>query len=448
MALSTLPGSIPRARVARVIPPASPVAQPDPPQHLELASAWGATPIQRLPTQVDEGHRFVFGNAVTADGKWLVGSIEPRLIFAATNESPVIALYNIETGKILRLHTTDTPRSQLLGAAADGDWVVWSEATDVLRNADWTLYAYNVTTKQMTRLAQADRLNGEAIVGTMPYPVMDHGLIVWAQETAKSPTDQPQSLVRAFDITTGAATTLGVGIDPSISWPLVAWRDESGRDTVRPDVPVASDTLSVQNLQTREIFRMHGSAESLTLDGNTLAVCQTRSLELVSDFTKGLKASTTILSVSAPNHLQDVTMSTRLIGWTQVGPAEVWDRLLRVFVALPIRNGQSATWVHGNVLVWLDPEPPEAQRDDVEKNLYPTPEINVIDVATLPAKLTLDTTMSPSPNLTPSSIPAPTARRREGPIIDGEDASPLPLIDICSSKYAVFSCATGRRHAP
>jgi hypothetical protein len=408
MALTTLPGSIPRASVARVIPPASPAAQPDPPQHLDLAAAWGATPIQRLPTQLDEGHRFVFGDAVTPDGKWLVGSIEPRLIFAATDEEPVIALYNTETREILRLHTTRTPRSQLLGAATDRDWVVWSEATDVLRNADWTMYAYNVTTKQMTQLAQADRLNGEAIAGTMPSPAMDHGLIVWAQEVANSSTDRPRSVIRSLDIATGATTALGVGIDPSISWPWVAWRDESGRDTVRSDVPVASDTLNIQNVQTQEILHMHGSAESLTLDGHTLAVCQTRSLDVVIDFTRGLNASTTILNVSAPNHLQDVTMNARLIGWTQVGPAEVWDRSLRVFVELPIRNGQSATWVHGNTLVWLDPEPPETQREDVDKNLYPTPDINVIDVTTLPAKLTPHTTLSPSPNLTPDSTPALT----------------------------------------
>jgi hypothetical protein len=375
---------------------------------LDLAAAWGAPPIQRLPTQVDEGHRFVFGDAVTADGKWLIGSIEPRLIFAATNETPVIALYNIETREILRLHATRTPRSQLLGATSDGAWVVWSEATDVLRNADWTMYAYNVATKQITQLAQADRLNGEAIAGTMPYPTMDHGLIVWAQETTSSPTDRPRSVVRALDITTGATMTLGVGIDPSISWPWVAWRDESGRDTVRSDVPVASDSLNVQNVQTKAILRMHGSAESLTLDGHALVVCQTRSLDVVNDFTQGLKASTPILNVSAPNHLQDVTMNERLIGWTQVGPAEVWDRLLRVFVELPVRNGQSATWVHGNTLVWLDPEPPAAQREDVDKNLYPTPDINVIDVTTLPAILAPHTTPSPSQNLTPDPTPALT----------------------------------------
>jgi hypothetical protein len=387
VALSTLPGSIPRARVARVIPSASPVAQPDPLRHLNFGTAWGATAIQRLPTLVDDGHRFIFGDAVTSDGAWLVGSIEPRLIFAATNETPVIALYHIETHEILKLHTTRTPRSQLLGAATNGDWVVWSEATDALRNADWTMYAYNMTTKQITQLAQADRLNGEAIAGTLPYPAMDHHLIVWAQEIANSPTGPPRSVVRALDIATGATTTLGVGIDPSISWPWVAWRDESGRDKVRPDVPVASDTLSIQNVQTRETLRIHGSAESLTLDGHTLAVCQTRSLDVVNDFTEGLKASTTLLSVNAPNHLQDLTMNARLIGWTQVGPAEVWDRLLRVFVELPIRNGQSATWVDGNTLVWLDPEPPQAQRDDVENNLYPTPDIDVIDVTTLPTRL-------------------------------------------------------------
>jgi hypothetical protein len=137
-----------------------------------------------------------------------------------------------------------------------------------------------------------------------------------------------------------------------------------------------------------------------------LALCQTRSLAVVNDLTKGLNASTTILTVTAPNHLQDVTVNARLIGWTQVGPAEVWDRLLRVFVELPIRNGQSASWVHGSTLVWLDPEPPQAQREDVEKNLYPTPEINVIDVTTLPVKLgpqaTPSTAPSPPPALTPS----------------------------------------------
>lgn len=412
MALTTLPSSIPRARAARVIPVVATVAQPDPPQHLDLATAWGAPPIRRLPTQIDEGHRFVFGDAVTADGKWLVGSIEPRLIFAATNETPVIALYNVETREILRLHTTRTPRSQLLGAASDGDWVVWSEATDVLRNADWTMYAYNMTTKQITQLAQANRLNGEAVAGTMPYPAMDHGLIVWAQETASSPTDQPRSVVRMLDITSGVTTTLGEGIDPSISWPRVAWRDESGRDKVRANVPVSSDTLNVQNIETKKSLRIRGSAESLMLDGRTLAICQPLSLDVVNDLNRGLDASTTILNVNAPNHLQDVTMSARLIGWTQVGPAEVWDRLLRVFVILPIRNGQSATWVHGNTLIWLDPEPPEAQRDDVEKNLYPTPDINVIDVTTLPTKLTPhttpDTTPYPSPDLTPDSTPALT----------------------------------------
>jgi hypothetical protein len=235
----------------------------------------------------------------------------------------------------------------------------------------------------------------------MPYPTMDHGLTVWAQETASSPTDRTRSVVRALDITTGAMATLGAGMDPLISWPWVAWRDESGRDPVRPDAPVASDTLNAQNVQTQEILRMHGSAESLTLDGHTLVVCRTRSLDVVNDFTTGLKASRTILTVSAPNHLQDVTMNARLIGWTQVGPAEVWDRLLRVFVVLPIRNGQSAAWVHANTLVWLDPEPPEAQREDVGKNLYPTPDINVIDVSTLPAKLT----PNPTPALTPSLNP-------------------------------------------
>jgi hypothetical protein len=387
LALTALPGSIPRARVTRNAPAVSPTATPDPPQRLDLAAAWGAPPIQRLPTQVDAGHRFIFGDAVTADGKWLIGSIEPRLIFAATNETPVIALYNIASRALLRLHATRTPRSQLLGAAADGDWVVWSEATDALRNADWTMYAYNLVTKQITQLAQAERLDSAPGAGTMPRPVMDHGLVVWAQAMAATATSQPQTIVRTRDIVTGEVKTLGTGVDPDISWPWVSWRDESGRDKVRPDVPVASDALNFQNMDTQERLQFHGSAQSLALDGRALALCQPRSLTVAGDLTKGLNAPATILTVDAPNHLQDVTMSARLIGWTQVGPAEVWDRELHVFVELPIRNGQSATWTHGDMLIWLDPEPPDAQRSDIENNLYPTPDINIIDVTTLPQKL-------------------------------------------------------------
>lgn len=387
LALTALPGSIPRLRAPLSVPGVSPAARQDPPKRMELAAAWGAPPVQRLPTEIDAGHRFVFGDAVTSDGAWLIGSIEPRLIFAATNEAPALALYNIESRAILRVHAMRTPRSQLLGAASDGDWVVWAEAVDALRNADWTMYAYNVNTQQITQLAQAERLQGGPIAGVMPHPAMDHGLVVWAQAVAPTATGQPRSIVRALDIATNAATTLDAGMDPSVSWPWVSWRDESGRDKVRPDEPADSDTLNLLNMRTRTISRIHGSAQSLALDGGALALCQVRSLEVVDDLTTGLGRSVTILQVDAPNHVQDVTMSARLIGWTQVGPPEVWDRLLRVFVALPIRSGQSATWTHGNTLVWLDPEPPNAQRRDIENNLYPTPNINVIDVTTLPTKL-------------------------------------------------------------
>jgi hypothetical protein len=386
LALTALPGSIPQSRAARATSAISPALQQDPPQRMDLASAWGAPIIQRLPTQIDTGHRFVFGDAVTADGKWLIGSIEPRLIFAATNETPIIALYNVESRAILRLHATRTPRSQLLGATSDGDWVVWSEATDVLRNADWTMYAYNMSTKQTTRLAQAERVSGAVAAGTMPRPVMDHGLVIWAQATT-SAASATASVVFTRDITSGAVTTLGAGMDPRVSWPWVAWRDESGRDKVRLDEPVASDVMRLLNVQTQELLSISGSAQSLALSGVSLAICRARSLELVDDVAQHLHTPATILSVESPNHLQDVTISDRLIGWTEVGPAEVWDRLLRVFVELPIRNGQSATWTQGSTLVWLDPQSPEEQRQDVENNLYPTPDINVIAVTTLPTKL-------------------------------------------------------------
>jgi hypothetical protein len=256
--------------------------------------------------------------------------------------------------------------------------VVWSEATDALRTADWSIFAFNQRTSQISQLAQAERVNGAPIEGAMPYPAMDHGLLLWAQEVATaSPKGEPGAIVRVKDMATGAVTTLGTGMDPGIAWPWVYWRDE----------PAGSGVITALNLKTQQIMRTPDGAESLALSGVSLVICHTRSLDLVENITRRLNSPKRLLSVTTPNHLQDVSISGRLIAWEQVGPSEVWDRLLHVVVQLPIRSGQSATWTHGDTLVWIDPEPPETQRQDIQNNLYPTPDLDVIDVSTLPTKL-------------------------------------------------------------
>jgi hypothetical protein len=134
-------------------------ASPSPTGHaygatLNLATAWGAITIQRLPTAVDDKHVFVFENAATPDGGWLLGAIEPRNFINNSTELSVVALYNIATHQIQRIRLLLHPQSQIIGATVDDHWIVWSEAPDQPNFFDWTLFAYNRQTGAVRQLAR------------------------------------------------------------------------------------------------------------------------------------------------------------------------------------------------------------------------------------------------------------------------------------------------------
>jgi hypothetical protein len=54
-------------------------------------------------------------------------------------------------------------------------------------------------------------------------------------------------------------------------------------------------------------------------------------------------------------------------------------------VILPVKNGQSESWVGGRTLVWSEPETKGQQDQDARTNLLPTPTLNVVDTTTLPS---------------------------------------------------------------
>jgi len=82
-----------------------------------------------------------------------------------------------------------------------------------------------------------------------------------------------------------------------------------------------------------------------------------------------------------------VTLNDRLVAWAQESVTQVWDRTLRRLVILPVRNGQSDSWVGGRTLVWSEPEAKGQQKQDARNNLLPTPTLNVVDTTALPSAL-------------------------------------------------------------
>jgi hypothetical protein len=124
---------------------------------------------------------------------------------------------------------------------------------------------------------------------------------------------------------------------------------------------------------------------SLSIAGKSLAYDNTSSVSLIADITQDVEhAQLLAKAANEADHLQFVTLNDRLVAWAQESVTQVWDRALRRLVVLPVKNGQSDSWVGGRTLVWPEPEAKEQQEQDARNNLIPTPILNVVDTTTLP----------------------------------------------------------------
>ena len=122
---------------------------------LSLRDAWGNISIQKLPLTIDGGQQFIFENAVTPDGQWLVGVSQPADFIKNTTQPSYLVLYGVATGQLVTVRQLLHQQSQVIGASADDRWVVWSEAADQPNFFDWTLFAYDKQTHTVRQIAQA-----------------------------------------------------------------------------------------------------------------------------------------------------------------------------------------------------------------------------------------------------------------------------------------------------
>jgi hypothetical protein len=345
---------------------------------VDLKTAWGAAPIHRLPSDMGQQQVFVFENAATPDGHWLVGALEPRNFLHNTTRLSSLVLYNITSRQVQTLRPLLTPQSQIITVSVDEHWIVWSEAPDQPNFFDWTLFAYNRQSRQVKRLAQAVKVNGQAVPGPAPMPSVAHGMVLWGQPLGPvSPTTLENAVVKLENLATDSVTTLATraGNPTGMSWPWVMW----GQVTTG-----ANGYIVLRNLSTRQEVQIQSQPGSVSIAGASMAYTDLKTIYLLDDFTQSTTNYHVILSVSEPDHLQFITLNNRLIAWTQDTTTQVWDRTEHRLVTLPISNGKSDSWVGGHTLVWLDPESKAQQDQDTRDNLIPTPTFNVMDTNTLP----------------------------------------------------------------
>ncbi len=366
--------------------PASATLTPTPTPNsgpVDMQTAWGAVTVHQLPSAMGNNQVFVFENAATPDGQWLVGALEPRNFLTNTSQPSYLVLYNISSHQVQTLHALLTPQSQILSVSADDHWIVWSEASDQPNFFDWTLFAYNRQTGQVKQLAQAAQANGQAIPGPYPMPGVDQDTVLWNQVIGPiSSTMLENAVVKVENLATGSVTTLATKAGPplGLSWPWAMWSQGT------PGVDAA---VLFQNLNTNQRITFSGTVGFIALSGTSVAYTTStnKSLFLLEDITRSASNATLITQVGDANYLQFIAMNNRLIGWTAYSMTpQVWDRAQHRLVNLPITNPESepGTWVGGHLLVWADSESPTQQDQDMKDGLTPTPTYDIIDTDMLP----------------------------------------------------------------
>jgi hypothetical protein len=330
---------------------------------LSLRDAWGNIGIRKLPLAINGGQQFIFENAVTPNGQWLVGVSQPADFVKNTSQPSYLVLYGVATGQLVTVRQLLHQQSQVIGASADDRWVVWSEAADQPNFFDWTLFAYDRQTHVVRQIAQAVRGENGPVHGPVPYPVVDHGRLLWGQAIGEVGSDTLQNaVVMMEDLNTGEKTTLATKAgSPNVNWPWASWDQQTTE---------SDGNVVLHNLASGQQVTLAAKPATVAIAGTSIAYDDQYSIHLIDDFTHAPINPQLITGATTGDYAEFTSLNDRLIAWISTSSSLVYDRVEHRLVELPPSSGVTPGVIRrvvGRLLVWID-----------ENSLY------VIDTRTLP----------------------------------------------------------------
>lgn len=294
----------------------------------------------------------MFHNSATPDGRYLIVVDQPNSFFDQTtgpSDSSYAALLDVSSQAIVRMAELSSPRSQMLSASSDGEWVAWTEADDAPNFFDWRLRAYNRKTEVVTEIARASMRDGAPVAGPLSFVSVSHGLAVWGQTVGSGagPGQMENAVVRQADLETGATTTIETSAgDPWLAWPwmsLVVVEESTGY-------------TKVVNLDTSLERRFDFIAPQFLISGGSAIYNDARSssMWLIEDLAQPTSAIEIGRSTGSSDYLEWPTLNERVAGWSQTSRTVVYDRAQERLVSVPMLTGRSAVTVSGPLMVWTD----------------------------------------------------------------------------------------------
>lgn len=317
---------------------------------LSLRDAWGNISIRKLPLTINGGQQFIFEDAVTPDGQWLVGVSQPADFVKNTSQPSYLVLYGVATGQLVIVRQLLHQQSQVIGASADDRWVVWSEADDQPNFFDWTLFAYDRQSHVVRQIAQAVRGESGPVHGPVPYPIVDHGHVLWGQAIGEVGSDTLQNaVVMSEDLSTSEKSTLATRVgSPNLNWPWASWDQQTTE---------SDGSVVLHNLANGQQVTLAAKPATVAIAGTSIAYDDQYSVHLIDDFTSSTLNAQLITGATSGDYTEFTTINDRLIGWISTSNSLVYDRVEHRLVALPASTGVTpgvVRWVGRHLLIWFD----------------------------------------------------------------------------------------------
>lgn len=359
---------------------------------VDLTTAWGKNALTHdVPTvMTDNKHSFVY-ETITPDAQFVLGLVtNPNF----GSEVSKVVLLNVANQQIDLVQKLTDPQAQIVGSAADNDWIVWSVATQQPNFGDWTIYSYNRQTHQISTIAKAPTASdGQLIPGPLNLPKVDHGIVVWSEGYVnKLSSLAVPTIIKSYDLKNGQQSILAKnGFGPVISWPNIAWTQSS--DIPNTEVQGAlKSSIVIKNLETSEqkTLRYPDSPRFFYLSGNTIvwvdAVGYNLYLSDTSDSVPQLIIHTTDTDI-----IQFPTVNERIVAWSSYTKNQVFDRKQNRLITLSnveslVQAGlwQSQTTAYGKAFVWLSVNNEQPSTSSGKTALSPSRIYKVIDITQLP----------------------------------------------------------------
>lgn len=354
---------------AAAVPTPVPTSTGGPPKMATMSQAWGGqveSQIKHIPIG-PPGSPFLIPQSVTPDGKFLLATYNwPRQADGPSTQPSKLVMVEIATGQ-----STDIPVPTISSpgvpydVTADDQWVVWTQSPQEPGFfSEWTIYAYNRSTRSTKQVAQASRnSDGSPIAGSDGSARIEHGKVVWTESIPDRGTKRG-NIVKMMDLESGQVTVLSShGHQPRISWPYATWIELTAGPSGEPPTRVPNSPpqpheagIVVLNLQTgaKRTLAKPDDPREIAISGKSIVWLTAQGDRVIlTDVDETFEQ--TIYSAQFGEQLEKPSLNERLVTWDTQATHRVWDRKQKQLVAFPSAHAHS-NMVAANYLIWLAPQ--------------------------------------------------------------------------------------------